>query len=639
MLDNLQETFAENSLYLASPDAAHTSAYTWQILEMDKIRPRLDKAIEKLNTNQLVNQFVLSMLSNSSVWMKNDEDKITLHICKYMLELFSSETNRSLQDYLFDKYPRTQGNLAALVDEIEKDILRRVHNSAIPMFWCDPTYHISDPTYTFESSSLSVPNTCTAICTAAANFSQHHSNYAIRQTGIGDRIFALRFVSGIPLFAYQGITKLKGDYDAAQGTASGAGSHLYSETGRGSSHVDWRSYIPTPMPYSRNRSLNMNPEGERWSKIYQEAVDKGVIGMVGDAGNQRYVIFRTPELDVKDYTIQDFMDGDVFSKVIYDAELYRIQHLLQSLHNVEENPDCTTMNLKNDGDKDLCKDKKAVRIDYFIKYPVMHKIVLDEIDKHDRLMTAVAQLKAIHAECFAYEDDLKKFSTLLFRGVLSCRNISNEINYDKTASVSCDYKDRYGDPATFYLTKNTPNIALYKAFMAYRGKIGGNSQVWESMEDELKHLETANTTLQDTYVAAALEQVWDNRAMDRLRDETLKGASLEAQKDVLRFYNGLRSIIRELKNNMSQWPNGLTVAQLTAAIAGKDAAPTQMPDQVYVWHNGQNLVVYSKQYPNWAINPATNSWVPLNPTMSVWNPSKNAWEPIHLDAQGNILIV
>ena len=668
MLDNLQETFAENVNYLGTPEAKQANAYTWQILSLDDIRPRLDAAVEELNATQLVTNFIQNLLKDSSAWIKNDQDKIAQQISGYMLLLFASETNRSLQDYLVDKYPKAKGNNAALISEIQNDILKRIHDSAIPMFWCDATYNIGDPNYTFESSSLSVPNTCSAICTAADEFAKGHTNYAVRKTGIGDRIFALRFVSGIPLFAYQGITKLKSDYDAAGGKAAGAGSHLYSNTGRGKSLTDWRSYIPTPMPYSRNVGMDMHPEGKYWAEVYHDAVDRGIIGpapqgsvfdqeeanaqAAGGTKNQAYAIFITPELEVRDYTVQDFMDGDVFAEAKFEAELKKIDNKIATLHVFGTNPECTVMRLKNDGHDELCKDKEAVRIDYFVQYTVMHGIVLKEISKDKRLKAAKAQLEAIHAEYFSYEKDLKDFADLLFHGKLECRDVTDAVNYAKTVSVLCQYKDRYGENRECYLVQNDDKFALHDAFEVYRQQAGGNVDAWDTLQDALNGFKSAKIKLEDTYVAAILEQIWDNRAMDKLASDKLKGKSDEVRASVLRFYNGLRANIRSLKDKMPQWPIGRSVEDLTAAVTGTGAAASTasaapaapvfqqpveapLPEMIYVYFNGANLECWTKQYRNYAYNRATGEWVQLNNQMYV---ARNGqWEPIKLDPNGNII--
>lgn len=639
LLDNLRETFAENSVYMESPESAQSSEYTWQILKLSDIQPRLNGAIEQLNATQVVDRFVESLLEHSEVWLKNDSDRISMYITNYMLALFSEETNRSLQDYLFDKFPNAKGDAAALADEVKVNILDEVDRRALPMFWSDPTYPIFNPEYTFESSSLTVPGNCSVICTAANDFSGAHAHYAVRQTGIGDRIFALRFVSGIPLFAYQGVTKLKAHYDAAGTKGSGAGSHLYSNTGRGDSLTEWRVYIPTPMPYSKNRDLQ--PEGESLAQLYHLAVEKGVIG---SPDGTHFNIYMTPDLAVRDYTLRDFMDGEVFSKSAYEAELKGLIEQLQKLHDVVNNPRCKTLELKNDGDPALCEDKELVRIDYFILSTVMHKIVRDELDKVARLNDAIEQLEKLKAEYFSYEDKLKEFTALLFRGFFECRNALGNINFDKTASVLCKYQDRYGEEAIFYLTQNTPVLALHKAFTTYRERIGGTDEVWNTIADELERLQTALTRQEDLYVPAILEQIWDNRAMDNLREKTLKGESEDVQKDVLRFYNGLRACIRELKNTMSDWPKQ-GMKELTALVSGEGApqqaaAPAELPEKLYLWVNNETLAVWPRQYPGWALNETTGAWVQLNPGMAmwVWSEERKEWEKARLDPQGNILL-
>ena len=252
LLDDLKDTFVEDDRYLNSSAAAATTAYTTRILELSDVRPRLDAAIEGLAVNELVNKFMGHILKGYDQWLTGDDGKIGQYISAYMERAFGTEVNRSLQDYLFDKYPNAGGDVNLLAQEIERDIIGQIHQSALPMFWCNPTFDLSDPTVTYQTSSISVPRNASAVCGVAKEFGiKAHPEYWVRKTGLNDRIFALRFFAGIPLYAYQGITLLKSDYDKGIGTLAGVGSHLYAYTGRGddgSGFKDWRSFLPDPIP-------------------------------------------------------------------------------------------------------------------------------------------------------------------------------------------------------------------------------------------------------------------------------------------------------------------------------------------------------------------------------------------------------
>lgn len=49
------------------------------------------------------------------------------------------------------------------------------------------------------------------------------------------------------------------------------------------------------------------------------------------------------------------------------------------------------------------------------------------------------------------------------------------------------------------------------------------------------------------------------------------------------------------------------------------------------------MTVYPEKFMNCAWSDARNKWVPLTPAMWVWQ--DDAWQPIRLDRQGNIIII
>ena len=252
LLDNLKETFQQDISYLSGNGAAATG-YATHILEFSVIRPRLDAAINSLAVNGLVNKFMGHILKGYDQWLTGDDDKISQYISDYMGDVFTAELNRSLQDYFFEKYPDVKpGDVDGLAKAIAVNDIQKIHQSALPMFWCNPTFNLTDPTVTYQTSSISVPRNASVVCDAADEFKKNaHPEYWVRKTSPNDRIFALRFFAGIPLYAYQGITLLKSDYDKGTGTLAGVGSHLYAYTGRGddgSGFKDWRSFLPDPIP-------------------------------------------------------------------------------------------------------------------------------------------------------------------------------------------------------------------------------------------------------------------------------------------------------------------------------------------------------------------------------------------------------
>lgn len=202
VLDNLLETFEEDEQWLDSSAASASSGYTKRILQLSDIKPKLDEAIDELNATQLVRNFMEHLMKDPKQWKSRDDGKIGLYISEFMVTVFQTQTNRSLEDYLYEKYPETGHSAAQLAQAVSNDILNGVYNDAKPMFWCSQTFPLGQEnnTVTFDSSRLSVPANASAVCSAAQQFGSSHTQFYIRKTGLKNRIFALRFCSGVPLY-------------------------------------------------------------------------------------------------------------------------------------------------------------------------------------------------------------------------------------------------------------------------------------------------------------------------------------------------------------------------------------------------------------------------------------------------------
>ena len=232
MLDNLMETFQENESYLRLPyDHRH------QMVTLEELKPRLDTVIDQLSPQQIVSDFIRELLQDPQGWLDRHELKINQQINQYMRNLFASEHNRTMTDYLFEASQQhiPHGHVHQLADMLEHTTLPALHDRSKPRFWCVPTF---DLWTLMESSNLSVPQSCPAACMAANQFTAH-----VCQTALANRIRSLRQWRGIPLAAYMGLRRMKDTYDMLSQYSVSAGSHLYANTHRGDS-VDWRKTLP-----------------------------------------------------------------------------------------------------------------------------------------------------------------------------------------------------------------------------------------------------------------------------------------------------------------------------------------------------------------------------------------------------------
>ena len=246
LLDNLKETFSQNMDFLNSSAAAST-AYTRHILELRDIRPRLAGVVDGLDDHELVTSFMVYLLKGYDQWQDGDDGKIGQYISRYMEQVFDTEFNRSLLDYLFDLYPEADGNSTLLAEAVEQHLIEPLHHSVLPLFWRDPVFDMTDPRLTYQTSDISVPRSASVVCNAADSFKHSHPEYLVRETGVNNRISISQLFAGVPLYACGALGMWKQAYDATEDRFTGAGIHLYAYTGRTSrdpNAKDWRTDLP-----------------------------------------------------------------------------------------------------------------------------------------------------------------------------------------------------------------------------------------------------------------------------------------------------------------------------------------------------------------------------------------------------------
>lgn len=669
VLDNLLETFEEDEQWLDSSAASASSGYTKRILQLSDIRPKLDEAIDELNATQLVRNFTEHLMKDPKQWKSRDDGKIGLYISEFMVDLFRDQTNRSLEDYLYEKYPETGHNSAQLAQAVSNDILDGVYNDAKPMFWCDPTFNLDDINTTFESSSLSVPANASAVCSAAQQFGASHTQFYIRKTGLKNRIFALRFCSGIPFYAYKGVSQMKQVYDSNTQTQYGVGAHLYAYTGRGeddSGFHDWRNFLPVPAPYSFNPSLTdgadkllaLYGEGEKAKIIYSQDItnDNGTDQDPNSTAqgtaqapnsttqkaldNKEYFIRESKPVTVPDYRMGDFVENQQLSAARLQREKQRMQQMLETMY--DQSNGSRWITLKNDGFADNGKQVvERVRKDYFMHYPALQQIVRRELRKQEKIRRAIEQLDRIEEEHKRYEADMTTFTNMVFYGMIECLSATGEPEYDRISRAFYKYRDRRGMETEKILVENSEafrfckEYPLYEMFRSYRA-MEPDEEPRQEMDEREAELRKQTRGANDHLIAAALEKRWNAKALQQLVRDTANETD-EDKAEICRFYEELVSRILEYKNMFTneQW----TRTSMVASNPAPAASAQQAPARTWTVSPGGSTIytVYSERSLQMAWDAVNNTWVPLTAGMWVLNKAGDGWETIQLDAAGNII--
>lgn len=593
----------------------------------DGFRYCINRAIRTLNAKQLVQDFTEYLMKAPEEWSTRDDGKIGLYISEFMVKIFKEQTDRSLEDYLYEKYPAAGHNSALLAKEVNRNILGSVYNGAKPMFWCNPAFNKD----TFDSSSLSVPANASAVCDAAEQFGSSHTQFYIRKTGLKNRIFALRFCSGIPFYAYAGISQLKAIYDNNTTTQYGVGAHLYTNTGRGqddSGFHDWRNFLPVPMPYSY--SPDLVDHAQELLALYDEGVKKQIIYT---SDGQNYFIRQSAPQAMSEYKPEDFMANWQLDAGRLQKERKRLQDLLSGMYDPANGG--RLVSLKNDGFKNDGTDVvNRVRKDYFMHYPMLQRIVRQELEKQEKIRRAMEQLDQIEKELTQYEADMTTFTNMVFYGMIECLSATGEPEYDRINKAFYKYRDRRGmetekilveDSKAFRFGKKYP---LYEMFRSYRA-MEPDEEPRQEMDEREAELRKQTRGANDHLIAASLEKRWNAKALQQLVRDTANETD-EDKAEIRRFYEELVSRILGYKDVFTdeQWTRTSKVASNPAPAA---RTWTVSPG------GSTSYTVYSDRSLQMAWDAVNNTWVPLTAGMWVLNKAGDDWDPIQLDAAGNII--
>ena len=645
MLDNVKESFDEDLNFLQLPKAKQETAYTWQILKLADVQESLDQSIKALQPKALVTDFLQAVMSDYKEWINRDSDRITAFISKFMSEIFYQQMNTSLQDYLKLKYPEA-ATPQDLAEVIEREIIAKVFEQATAMFWCDSNFSMQTETY--QTAHISVPASASSVCTAAAAFNNNITQTCtVRKTGLKDRIFAMRFFSGIPFYAYQGVDLLKDEYDSSRNGASGAGVHLYAKTGRGSDSSgdkDWVNYLPTPTPYSKDR--NMTENAQEKISLYQEACELGIIGPEQGTGD-RWILRVSMPIDERSYTVEDFMTEDaeerrILNQLAISATRSSIEDRLE--HGWDDNNLKRKIIMKNDGAKKRGEETvAAVRMDYFLSFPKQQEIVKEEIRKNNVLNKQLRQLDEIVESYNETQQNIEEFCGLLFYDLLESENHSGKKSYTKIARMFYPFK-KAGVPTETELTgtgkdfKYGEQYPLYQAYLTYIS-LDRQKKPREEMLEKYDARKAGKLQEDDNIIARTLELQWGDKAIRQLCKNV---SMLDEGNDIIRFYTGLIQQIKVFKNKFEyeDWllPEEKGMNGTDSAGAKGSTAPTTPPQitQVYVSDGTENMVVYLEKSKSWAWSAAKKNWVQLTPNM--WVYLNDEWKQISLDQQGNIII-
>jgi len=401
VLDTLQNTFRENANILTN-SVRTGNLYTWRILSIPDIRESLDQCVAQMDVGQVTQEFIDSMFEEYKSWMGQDPNKIRKLISDFVISKFDTITRQTFLDYLKIKFNTTDSS--KLKERIKGDIIQdRLADRSEPMFWCSSMFNIGDVA---SNCVLSVPFNVPEIVQAAEEFSKDQSQFTIRRIGLTDRMFMMRFYSGVPLYAYQGLQKLELSYE----NDKKPGRHIYETPKK-----DWNKILPSPIPasfrvdgYKNERIARINAQ---LKKEFDEAVELGIIYK----DNEQWMIVET---DTEGW--EEIVDALMSSEIRSSEDVVNVRKLAKQLEKLEklikrsQNQKRTVISIRGAHSQYV----NNVLMDNYFRYPVLNQKVTKELDKRKRMMAAEKRISELLVNVGVDEKYKERFFNAVFTGCI-----------------------------------------------------------------------------------------------------------------------------------------------------------------------------------------------------------------------------
>lgn len=398
VLDTLQKTFQENGRVLTQGVRSDNS-YNWKILSVPDIQKGLDAEVQKLDLQQTLYDLMSTMMNSCAKWVNEDENEITKLISDFILNAFQDATQKTITDYLKEKFD--VDNIQLLEQRIEEDIIRsKLGVDSTPLFWKNPMYQNA----VGMNSTLTVPYNSTEIKAAAHDYADKQTEYAVRESGITDKISMMRFYSGLPMYAYQGILELQDKYERDKEP----GRHLYE---RG--EVDWNKWLPSPVPASFKVGMPIERIENKNNALiaeFEKAEEAGVV-VKDTLGNWDIMVSEA-------FDAEAFMAASGGYETNGKIDLNKLNALIAQLETEIEKQKSNVKPLRVESLRANSGSERQVMLDFYLESPVLNKALHDELEKRKVIRAKIDELTVIREGEIGKTAVQKDFFNAIFTGVL-----------------------------------------------------------------------------------------------------------------------------------------------------------------------------------------------------------------------------
>lgn len=523
VITELCNTFKANVDYLDKlADTEYD--YEYPIVKLSDIRETIDDFLKRqFDVPSEFKKFHTYMLSPEGykMWGENKEDKIFKYISSYFSEIFTSYTNKSMIQYLQEKYNTTDTD--TIIKRVREDIMKELDESATPLFWTSNLYSVSNAS---KIGYITVPAECVEVVKAADRLAKSKGEtkekFTVRQSDIKDRITIMRCLVGAPAFGYQPIQQYE---KASIADTEIIGKHYFegkmyrNERDELVKGRDWRR-LPSPVPLSKMSSENAKElvdQAEERKQIYIKAEQYNIIQ--SDGASEYYIKLIDDSFMNEIRQIVSVAKSKKNNVALHEASV-RVNELKKNIRY-----STTRIKLPNDAkngeDAVPENEKRSVRIDHFASMPEVVKIVLAEIKKYEEIDRYLEELQP------KIDHEFEDFCNALFTGAIKINGVM--ITYED---------DFYNEVKLSAPQMPMGGIRLYQAFLSYKDISESDKKKLHDIAEKRNNMDEGMDCLIEA-CKVLKEQLSQLNVANALRMASNKFASIASE--VKEFYLDLAS--------------------------------------------------------------------------------------------------
>lgn len=488
---NLFDTFHENYQTLSDSGLTETVAdpFILPLMKIGDMKESLDSAVRSMKMDVQAQNFHTFLFDRPLIWNTGDEHKISKEVSKYLVDVFHEYTGKTLADYLEIRF--NTNDPAKLTNYVYKDILEPLKDKAEALFWKTSGFDIAAAQ---PLGYVSVPDTASVILFAAEKITETGRGLSECPSKMKDRIFLLKCLCGVPMYAYNGIN----DYGKEYRGDRTVGKHLYELTDR--DPRDWRT-LSDLQPYSTDN--NPLQEVEERASNYDKAVADGIVRK-NPSSEDEFQIVMWPSIDQLVHNAETAVSGkdiDKMKQAVSDIEAYRNNREPEKI-----------ISIANDG---ASGHEAKVRKDHVVDSREMSDVIRAELDKEKKLREILKKLdeamNGIGSDMMAKEN----FFNALYAGVIAVNipKISyHEEKFGMTSEVALS--EPRLEPAGKF-------VPLYQAYLTYSGMDDADRRRIDAQtEERLGDVGAWQAAMQDS--CDRLLQTFSDRYMGLMQQQAMK---------------------------------------------------------------------------------------------------------------------